>query len=254
MRARAIDLAREGEITWLTPDAPLESIGRVLRSARNCVGILADDAFSVYISAHMEEQEIRMDGFRRVTPPFGCIWIDGGAYSALVRYDAADKNLDITGFHQAESGELVGPISEDLFKLDGEGVIIEHVEHWDFRDSEFKALPLVPALFVLSLCHSRELILRESIGLPREHHAPSQKPFSARYYVLDIKPARVNAGRAPKTLSEVMSRSLHSVRGHEVVFTAERPAFGRLVGKFWCPPHRRGSPKVGIVAKDYRVC
>lgn len=45
----------------------------------------------------------------------------------------------------------------------------------------------------------------------------------------------------------------HLCRGHFATYTAERPLFGKHVGKFWIPPHTRGREEHGIIFKDYAV-
>jgi hypothetical protein len=39
--------------------------------------------------------------------------------------------------------------------------------------------------------------------------------------------------------------------GHPVTYHPERPLFGKHVGTFWVPEHRRGDARNGIVVKDY---
>lgn len=43
----------------------------------------------------------------------------------------------------------------------------------------------------------------------------------------------------------------HLCRGHFATYTAERPLFGRHVGRFWIPPHTRGREERGKIEKDY---
>ena len=38
-----------------------------------------------------------------------------------------------------------------------------------------------------------------------------------------------------------------------MTFTEERPAFGWLAGRIWCPQHARGTAKAGTVIKEYQV-
>jgi len=45
--------------------------------------------------------------------------------------------------------------------------------------------------------------------------------------------------------------AFHLVRGHWAHYTEERPLFGKYVGTWWIQPHTRGTPKVGVVFKDY---
>jgi hypothetical protein len=47
----------------------------------------------------------------------------------------------------------------------------------------------------------------------------------------------------------------HLCRGHFATYTPEKPMFGKpkLVGRYWHPPHTRGSKKNGEIIKDYAV-
>lgn len=45
----------------------------------------------------------------------------------------------------------------------------------------------------------------------------------------------------------------HLCRGHFAEYTAEKPLFGKHVGRFWIPPHVKGKKERGEVIKDYRV-
>lgn len=49
------------------------------------------------------------------------------------------------------------------------------------------------------------------------------------------------------------NRALHRCRGHFKTFTAEKPLFGRITGRFWWSHHLRGNPEAGTVEKDYKV-
>jgi hypothetical protein len=46
---------------------------------------------------------------------------------------------------------------------------------------------------------------------------------------------------------------LHLCRGHFKEYTAERPLFGKYVGRYWWQPMARGDKKAGVVMKDYNV-
>lgn len=74
----------------------------------------------------------------------------------------------------------------------------------------------------------------------------------SEYYVLEIEcedgdtERTDSGGTGPK-------KRLHLCRGHWTTYTAERPLFGRLVGTYWIPDHKRGNPELGRVIKDYAL-
>lgn len=59
--------------------------------------------------------------------------------------------------------------------------------------------------------------------------------------------ARIDGAGATRTYRA------HFVRGHFAEYTEDRPLFGRYVGRFWVPLHRRGDEKAGRVLQEYAV-
>jgi len=74
-----------------------------------------------------------------------------------------------------------------------------------------------------------------------------------RYHVLtiDVSKARKLAGKAP--IQNVGIMPVHLCRGHFKEYTAEKPLFGHITGRFWWQPFARGKTKNGIIAKDYEI-
>ncbi len=59
----------------------------------------------------------------------------------------------------------------------------------------------------------------------------------------------------PNSTDPAMLKAHHLCRGHFAHYTAGAPMFGnpKLVGRFWHPPHVRGSLDAGLIEKDYEV-
>ena len=74
-------------------------------------------------------------------------------------------------------------------------------------------------------------------------------PLSS-YYILKIKPT---SSRNACIGSDIWTNRVHLCRGHVREYTEEKPLFGKLVGKYWIPPHVRGDKKQGMIKKDYQV-
>jgi hypothetical protein len=70
------------------------------------------------------------------------------------------------------------------------------------------------------------------------------------YHTLVIKPVDNRQKSIPKHLWE---NRIHLQRGHFKTYTAEKPLFGHITGRFWWQPHVRGRNKNGMVMKDYSV-
>jgi len=75
-----------------------------------------------------------------------------------------------------------------------------------------------------------------------------------RRYTLSLGgPARIKTSGDAANPGEVGVKPLHLCRAHFSTYTADKPLFGRHVGKFWIPAHMRGKKENGIVEKDYAI-
>jgi len=72
------------------------------------------------------------------------------------------------------------------------------------------------------------------------------------YHVLKLK-STVAASNCSGE-SGLWSNRVHFCRGHVREYTDDRPLFGKVVGRFWIPPHVRGNRGLGVVQKDYSLC
>lgn len=59
--------------------------------------------------------------------------------------------------------------------------------------------------------------------------------------------------RSPSGEPTGAHNSFHICRANFAEYTAEKPLFGKYVGRFWRPSHVKGSKEVGIVEKDYSI-
>lgn len=74
-------------------------------------------------------------------------------------------------------------------------------------------------------------------------------PVVRRYRLkIDGKATSPSAGTG-----DCRSPAYHLCRGHFATYTAERPLFGRMVGKFWIPAHVKGKKSNGTVEKSYEA-
>ena len=71
------------------------------------------------------------------------------------------------------------------------------------------------------------------------------------YHVLKLKNVSYKSGKNGE--AGLWSNRVHLCRGHVREYTAENPLFGKIVGKFWIPPHARGNRDLGVVQKDYAL-
>jgi hypothetical protein len=87
------------------------------------------------------------------------------------------------------------------------------------------------------------------IKLNNKRKKQNKQPIFS-YKTLVIKPVGKHQESIPKHLWE---NRIHLQRGHFKTYTAEKPLFGRITGRFWWQPHVRGQNKDGVVMKDYKV-
>lgn len=89
----------------------------------------------------------------------------------------------------------------------------------------------------------------------RRHERERPNEPLMRYHIIDVGTRA--AARPPRNAIESGSaehkRALHICRGHFHTYTAERPLFGKHVGRFYIPAHVRGTAEAGISVHDYRV-
>lgn len=71
------------------------------------------------------------------------------------------------------------------------------------------------------------------------------------YKTLIIKPT----GKKQKSqaLQGLWDNRIHLCRGHFKEYTAEKPLFGKITGRYWWQPSIRGNAKNGMIVKDYEV-
>jgi hypothetical protein len=54
-------------------------------------------------------------------------------------------------------------------------------------------------------------------------------------------------------VSKEAQYALHSVAGHFKTYTADKPLFGRLTGRWWWHDFMKGDKKFGTIEKDYQI-
>jgi len=80
------------------------------------------------------------------------------------------------------------------------------------------------------------------------------KPPLVSYKVLKLQNVASVQGTGPGQTG-LWSNRIHLCRGHVREYTPDRPGLGgKLVGRYWIPPHVRGNRKLGAVRKDYALC
>lgn len=117
-------------------------------------------------------------------------------------------------------------------------------------------LALYPAMLAMSFSHCKNVRVVDGEEMPPKLAQKFEKrhgrqPFA--FKVLEIDPMREVLRREGGSEAVGLKRALHICRGHFANYSAERPMFGRLSGRFWVPAHVRGAASEGVVEKSYRV-
>lgn len=105
-----------------------------------------------------------------------------------------------------------------------------------------------------TFCNCKNVKLREvtkrdepSAKIKRRLHIPDVKRYTLYIDGINNNPLEGSGDQ------EHVDRRWHICRGHFAEYTAERPLFGKLIGKYWIPQHARGNRKVGVIEKDYAI-
>jgi hypothetical protein len=71
------------------------------------------------------------------------------------------------------------------------------------------------------------------------------------YKTLVIKPT--GKKQESQASQGLWDNRIHLCRGHFKKYTADKPLFGRITGRFWWQPSVRGNKEKGVVMKDYKI-
>ena len=114
----------------------------------------------------------------------------------------------------------------------------------------------VVASYAFSLLSCKNV---SSVDVPQDWlpDAKWQRRQAGKIKGLTFKTLKIDGlGSGPRSPSGEPSgahNSFHICRGNFAEYTAEKPLFGKYVGRFWRPSHVKGSKKVGVVEKDYSI-
>lgn len=124
---------------------------------------------------------------------------------------------------------------------------------------ERNGLPLLmPALLAISFLHCQNVTLVNNEPpekLNRARVKRGKKPL-IRYHTLEIEPMRQVLRAEGQIEKTGLKKALHICRGHFAHYGdsyGRGKLFGKLEGCYWMPATVKGTPKEGIVVKDYNV-
>jgi len=114
---------------------------------------------------------------------------------------------------------------------------------------------IVPALFTISLLHSRNVIADEAVPdrrIDKKHFRQTGRHLT-KFKVLKLELLKTLLERDGEASTYGLEHALHMCRGHFKRYSDEAPLFGRFTGQWWWSAHKRGNPELGEVVKDYEV-
>lgn len=116
--------------------------------------------------------------------------------------------------------------------------------------SVHQALALMECKNVEVIRHTAEPRLMKSKKQRRKNEG---LPPRYDYHTLRITSGKRIVYDGPGSTDPAMLKAQHLCRGHFKTYTDDAPLFGKFTGRYWWPPHVRGSLEVGLVEKDYEV-
>lgn len=169
------------------------------------------------------------------------------------------ENDDVRGvivkLHEAISRQFFGPsaVATEPPLHDPECFISSFIGDPRFREQILATMNVALTSFGLLNC---ENICVSEVGRSVSRRSQREKRRSGltwhRLVIVKPESKRIHGVTVPNGTGDPFTRE-HLCRGHFKNYTAEKPLFGRLTGRYWWAPHVRGSHEVGTVLKDYRV-
>lgn len=161
-----------------------------------------------------------------------------------------------------------GKVKEVFNDWEGHDIIVQHNQSKDDSNvliallsdkaslSESVVNDVIMSLYTLNMgllllgCKNIEAQkIQASIPLNKKRIKYNKQPIFT-YHTLVLKPVGKKQESIPRHL---WHNRIHLARGHFKTYTAEKPLFGHITGRFWWQPHIRGRNREGVVMKDYEV-
>ena len=119
------------------------------------------------------------------------------------------------------------------------------------EEDRYRFSALIAFLNVLS-CKNIIYEMTDPPAKVQKKRAKRGKPPLHSYYTLKIRTNHCST-RAGENEEKAWSNRAHLCRGHIKNYTDDKPLFGKITGKVWCPPHARGNARLGLIHKRYEV-
>jgi len=134
-----------------------------------------------------------------------------------------------------------------LASLNPQKALTQDVAH----DLATRAVWDVLYLFMMLSCRNVEVVKRKYQGNYDRKRRKYKGGYQYHTIVVRNKDKRIVCDADPLAPEGPPAR--HMVRGHFKTYTSEAPLMGKLTGRYYWPPHARGSRAVGEIEHEYRV-
>lgn len=141
--------------------------------------------------------------------------------------------------------------------LDSTGEVLRYEHTSEYVGAATRAANAISAMMVLMSCKNVRLQGEDGRVLAKDAMPTHDDDCGIRHYVLVVSPRRTKGGGVASVAPiGVGSGPLSLCRGHFAEYGpkyGKGRLFGTLEGRFYIPPHMKGSVKNGTVYKDYEV-
>ena len=194
------------------------------------------------------DSKTKADGINFLLLPF-----DKPPYVSIFTFvdDSVDRK-SLARAIKSQSDDKSAPVRNRLHLIDAQTYTDISPTQAEWADWLW-SLGITPvACLMLKLPHVKNIYLEEDPvrkGKKQRRLRPDQR---VRWHRLRILQGQTRRRRSLHGESQGLTAS-HLCRGHNKTFSADAPLFGKYVGTYWVPAHRRGNAKIGVVEKDYSV-
>lgn len=127
----------------------------------------------------------------------------------------------------------------------------DHFVEEFFEEDTYRFSALIAFLNVLSCKNITYELTDPPVKVQKKRAKRGKLPLHS-YYTLKIRTNHCRT-RAGENKEKAWSNRAHLCRGHIKNYTNDKPLFGKITGKVWCPSHTRGNARIGLIHKRYEV-
>lgn len=190
-------------------------------------------------------------------------WADAAHLSDVVRQDLRELDADIERLR----AEFKAKFPTEFAKRENDPKFSKVIERREIAASVVDDVDIPDSIMMVFLLATMlancKNVAQKAENVPvkilKAREKRNRVPVD-RWYTLAIEPMqkKIAAGLGDdgallRVDRPTYEKAFHICRGHFKEFTAAKPLFGRISGRFWWPMHTRGNRQLGSVTKDYAI-